>query len=332
MKKHFLKDEYIKDCIVNVKKEDKFIFDKLSDFFGKLFSYKGEIVYVDNNTFAFVTKTDIKSFLFTDETFGIFWEEKQIRGRLKKIYYVDFSKVYSYAKLNRLDNIVFEGVAKGKEYVKLDYETHTLILGIKNIFLRKNIKEIDEEIKQEIINDYKDHFPQLDKVLDFIVACRFSNNREKNSLYLIAPSDWGKTFFMNALKDLNVAVEIDEKFLTKKGYIKFNAMKLLKSFVLFFDDIDEFSAKKKKEIEKIKQYVIVKEKSMPEIKVPVYAKILTGINKNNINADTIVKINSNIALPARKVYKKYGNLMYFEAVKSYIFEFLEKKINSYLEI
>ena len=339
MKKHFLKDEYIKECIVGVKKEDKLIFDKLSDFFGKLFLYKKDVVYVDNNTFAFVTKTDIKSFLFTDETLGIFWErDVDNKGRLKEDYNINVDKVFAYAKLNRLDNIVFEGVARGEEYVKLDYDARTLIVGVKNLFLREKIKQVDEKIKQEIIKDYKEHFPQLDEVLDFIVACRFSNNRKRSFLYLNAPSDWGKSFFMSIFKDLNVAVEVNYGYITKEGPIGLSAMKLLKSLVLFLDEFTVF----KKEMKKITHNMTVEEKFMPAVEVPIYAKILMSAEKSNSFSDTVetqiinrvimIEINSDIVLTDRELYKKYGNLMYFEAVKSYIFEFLEKKINYYLSL
>lgn len=61
------------------------------------------------------------------------------------------------------------------------------------------------------VADYLDHFPLFDELLRFIVASRFTLDRKKSYMWLLAASDWGKGFFMGVLNDLGVVVEMSVK-------------------------------------------------------------------------------------------------------------------------
>ena len=60
--------------------------------------------------------------------------------------------------------------------------------------MTKKIEQIGEEEIQEIISDYKNHFEELDFILNVIL------NTSKN-IHLLAGPGWGKTFFMNLVKN-----------------------------------------------------------------------------------------------------------------------------------
>lgn len=62
-----------------------------------------------------------------------------------------------------------------------------------------------------IVADYKDHFPELDEVLDFLSMARFAPDRKKAYLWLHCPSDWGKGFFKSALKIIGATAELNVK-------------------------------------------------------------------------------------------------------------------------
>jgi len=336
VKKHFLTQEMVKECIIN---DTGFVEEYLNDFFGKLFFYKKDVIYIDNNTYAPINKEDLKVYLFSNKYKGIFWNSYFDEKKKKEVfeYFVDEKKVYSYAKLNRLDNISFEGVLYEDENIELDYKTRTLYVRIKNILIKKDFKALKESIKNEIIDDYKKHFPQIDEFLDFILACRFTNNRKRSFLYLNAPSDWGKSFLMGIFKKIGLGLEIDYSDILKTKPVGLNAMSVLKSLVLFLDEFTVF----KKELKKITHYMQVEEKYLPKVEVEVYAKVLMSAEKSPSFNDTVetqivnrvimleIKKDAEI-LTNREVYKKYGNLMYFEAVKQYVIEYLLKKIEYYL--
>ena len=59
--------------------------------------------------------------------------------------------------------------------------------------------------------DYRQHFPLLDEMLEYIVAARFALDRKKSYLWMLAASDWGKGFLMGALTDLGLVVQMSVK-------------------------------------------------------------------------------------------------------------------------
>ena len=336
VKKHFLTQEMVRECIID---DTGFVEEYLDDFFNKLFFYKKDVIYIDNNTYAPVNKEDLKVFLFSKKNRGIFFDSYFDKKKKKAVfeYFVDEKKIYSYAKLNRLDNITFEGVLYEDENIELDYKTRTLYVRIKNILIKKDFKNIEESVKNEIIADYKKHFPEINEFLDFIIACRFTNNRKRSFLYLNAPSDWGKSFLMGIFKKIGLGLEIDYSDILKTKPVGLNAMSVLKSLVLFLDEFTVF----KKELKKITHYMQVEEKYLPKVEVEVYAKVLMSAEKSTSFNDTvetqivnrvmIFEIEKDAGfLTNREAYKKYGNLMYFEAVKQYIVEYLLNKIEYYL--
>ena len=60
--------------------------------------------------------------------------------------------------------------------------------------MTKKIEQIGEEEIQEIISDYNEHFEELNFVLTLIL------NTSEN-IHLLAGPGWGKTFFMNLVKN-----------------------------------------------------------------------------------------------------------------------------------
>ena len=59
--------------------------------------------------------------------------------------------------------------------------------------------------------DYRQHFPLLDEMLEYIVAARFALDRKKSYLWMLAASDWGKGFLMGVLSDLGLVVQMSVK-------------------------------------------------------------------------------------------------------------------------
>lgn len=71
--------------------------------------------------------------------------------------------------------------------------------------------EIGEAWEPRIIDDYRQHFPDLDSVIEFVVASRFALDRKKSYLWLLAESNWGKGFFLSVLSSLNLVAEMSVK-------------------------------------------------------------------------------------------------------------------------
>lgn len=62
-----------------------------------------------------------------------------------------------------------------------------------------------------LVADYKAHFPELDSVIEFVVASRFALDRKKSFLWMLADSDWGKGFFLGVLESLGLVVQMSIK-------------------------------------------------------------------------------------------------------------------------
>lgn len=62
-----------------------------------------------------------------------------------------------------------------------------------------------------LVADYKAHFPELDSVIEFVVASRFALDRKKSFLWMLADSDWGKGFFLGVLESLGLVVQMSVK-------------------------------------------------------------------------------------------------------------------------
>lgn len=67
------------------------------------------------------------------------------------------------------------------------------------------------DINPKVVADYREHFPQIDDVLDFIIAGRFALDRKRSYLWLLADSDWGKGFFTSMLENLQTVVPMSVK-------------------------------------------------------------------------------------------------------------------------
>ena len=118
--------------------------------------------------------------------------------------------------------IIEKGARKGKRFFKIDglffsacffqntietvlkqtdlFQKDKLIIkkiGTK-LFIKKNSLDfiipkpldISDDIYNEIIDDYHQHFKELHSILEWIVACRFTNNRRQSYLHLNIPAKY----------------------------------------------------------------------------------------------------------------------------------------------
>ncbi|MET4208224.1 DNA-primase RepB domain-containing protein [Bradyrhizobium sp. LA2.1] len=127
----------------------------------------------------------------------------------------------------------------------------------------------------EIVGDYKQHFPELDAVIEFIVAARFAGDRKKAYLWLLADSDWGKGFLLGVLRELGISVEMSvreiEAFFEGKPVGR-SPTDFTRAFVL---SVDEFKAVKS-EIKQLQSTIPLAPKFQMTSEVEVFAKLFTS--------------------------------------------------------
>lgn len=189
---------------------------------------------------------------------------------------------------------------------------------------------------QEVVNDYKEHFPQLDEVLDFIVASRFARDRKKSYLWFKCSSDWGKGFLIGLLNSLDISVELSIKEIESM----FEGKPVGRSMVDFKKSIviviDEFKTVKS-ELKQLQSEISLSPKNQLSFKVEIFAKLFfSAENVNSLVGEHGVEdqfinrfnfLNLSGELTQRKLFIKIGSGAYFDGVQPYITRYLNQAID-----
>lgn len=134
------------------------------------------------------------------------------------------------------------------------------------------IELCETNYRQDIIDDYKEHFPEFDEVLKFIVAARFAPDRKKAYLWIHAPSDWGKGFFKSVLNNLKLTAELSvkevEAFFEGKPVGR-DPDEFIRSLCLVFDEFKSI----KSELKQLENTITLTPKFRMASQVEVFAKL-----------------------------------------------------------
>jgi hypothetical protein len=186
-----------------------------------------------------------------------------------------------------------------------------------------------------IVADYKEHFSRFDEFLKFLVAARFSVDRKKAYLWILATSDWGKGFLIGVLKNLGCCVETSMKeveAMLEGKPVGRSAEDFKRAFVLL---IDEFKTVKS-ELKQLQSEISLSPKNQLTCTVEVFVKVFTsaesvsslvtenGVEDQFANRMSIFQEDGDIT--KRPLYKQVGNARYIRAVQAYTARFLNDGI------
>ena len=278
-----------------------------------------------------------------------------------------YDEVYEIFVENLMNNTDKSETTIAKEAEKL---TNSLLSGIKDLIARhiiynsqrnsigmkvdmfadKNSLVLKEDIaeitythtpfetgsfKAEIVADYKEQFPELDDVLNMLVAARFAQDRKLAYLWLNAVSDWGKGFFFGGvLIDLGLIVEMS----TREVEAIFEAKpvgKSMKEFkrclAIFFDEFKTV----KGEIKQLQNSITLNVKYEPSITVDIFTKLFAsaesvdtlmteyGIEDQFANRFSLIL--GKYRLPERPLYQS-NSVEYYNSIKNYAANFLNNEV------
>lgn len=128
------------------------------------------------------------------------------------------------------------------------------------------------EIDDEVIKDYKVHFPEFDDFITLLAASRFASSRKKSHLWLNCESDWGKSFLMGALARLGLVVETSVGELAKMlegGPVGKTIDEFKRVWCLA---IDEFKGVTR-EVKQMSEYINFAPKGLASVQAPLYLKL-----------------------------------------------------------
>ncbi len=188
-----------------------------------------------------------------------------------------------------------------------------------------------------VMADYREHFPELDDVLAFIVAGRFALDRKKAYLWMQCASDWGKGLLLGALSDLGLVVqmsttEIEAAFDGKPVGRRPEDFK--RAFVLA---VDEFKSVKS-ELKQLQSEMWIAPKHQLTAKVDLYTKLFLsaenvaslvsdhGVEDQFANRMSIITASGNIT--ARPMFDGDGGA-YFRAIRAHIGSEINRLVADY---
>jgi hypothetical protein len=197
--------------------------------------------------------------------------------------------------------------------------------------------EVPEEFNPEIIDDYRQHFPQLDAVIEFVVASRFALDRKKSYLWLLADSDWGKGFFLGVCKSLGLVVELSVKEIEAmfEGKPVGRSPADFKRAIILA--VDEFKMVKS-ELKQLQSEIPLAPKFQLTSRVEIFAKLFMsaenvdslvgeyGVEDQFANRMSLIRGNGSIL--SRPLYEAdHGR--YFRAVRAYVAREINRLVAEY---
>ncbi|AFC22698.1 putative primase [Vibrio phage vB_VchM-138] len=211
---------------------------------------------------------------------------------------------------------------------------------VTNVYVWRPLPKMKEP-DPVIINDYKQHFPMVDNLLRQIVAARFASDRKKCFTWLKADSDWGKGIFTSVLEELGLLVELSVKE-TEKAFegapMAKDGSLFIHAFVVCFNEFKMV----KSELKQIENKLPISPKNQLMQMVDIYHKLFTsaesvdslvgeaGVEDQFANRFSYIEGNGSISV--RHVFTTEGKFKYYNAVKSYIANFINTEVNRYIAL
>ena len=214
----------------------------------------------------------------------------------------------------------------------------------KNLFLTKNTIEfitpkelqIDDACNVEIIQDYQNHFSEIDDILEWIIACRFTESRRQSYLHLRIPAGFGKSFLKELLYGIGISTEC--RYSDFKSPSSLNPQEFENSLCLIIDEFTTF----KKEFKDMTNKMILDSKNQLRAQVQIYSKIFLsaetsnsftgGVDSQITDRMNVIDKDKSSKLETREVYKKYGSKVYFSCIQKYIYNVLNQRLEDYIEL
>jgi hypothetical protein len=194
-------------------------------------------------------------------------------------------------------------------------------------------------IDPAIVADYKQHWPMIDEFLDLLVACRFAQSRKKAFVWIKTMSDWGKSFLLHLLANLNLALEmsaseVERAFSGQPVGATLNSFK--RAWVLA---IEEFKSVKS-ELKQLEQQMQFSPKGLPTVTAPLYLKLFlsaerveslasgeSGVEDQFANRFSLVEPEGG-RLSERPLFEQ-SQTSYSKTMTNYVAEYLNRKVEEY---
>lgn len=202
----------------------------------------------------------------------------------------------------------------------------------------------EDDWRDDVIADYKDHNPMFDDIITFIVMSRFAFNRKNCFLWIKASSNWGKGFLFDPQGvfgglGLCASVSVKEIEMCLEGKpVGINPNLLISQWVLH---VDEFKTVKA-ELKMLENRLTASPKNQLRFNAPLFAKVFTSAeNVASLVGETGVEeqfakrfsyIEATGDLTSRQEKLGVGQRAYTLACRAYAQSKIEEMISEMLEL
>lgn len=184
-----------------------------------------------------------------------------------------------------------------------------------------------------IVDDYRDHWPDVDKFIEWLFRSRIASSGKQSFLWKNAVSNSGKTLLMGALKDeLNIATELHLDDISRKGTLDGGrpAEEFAGKWLVVFDEIREFPAAMKH----LDNYLRVTAKFQMTQEVRMHGKLIMSAFELEGLADGVEsqianrlsRLESSNVITSRPLFKERRGSAYRINIARYIAQRLDAMI------
>jgi len=194
-------------------------------------------------------------------------------------------------------------------------------------------------INAGVVADYKEHFPVFDEFLQLLAAARFAGSRRSAYLWIKCPPDWGKSFLADALGALDIILNTSVSTLARTYSGLPSALtpeQFERAWVIHFEEFNGAV----KELKNITETIILNPKGRSAVSVPVYLKLFTSaedvpslLGTTGVDGQFIDRFSLYEgvgSLSSRELFNR-DKTEYFESIKNYIADVLNKYIEEFVE-
>lgn len=245
------------------------------------------------------------------------------------------SKVISSIQFNSQGDSLTYSVDMFSDRTYFDVSNSSVRVNFKYSPLTLSGKHYRVECEQSVLA-YKKHFPEVEQLLDMIVASRFASSRKKAYVWLKCPSDWGKDVFRNALGAFHFEMSVSE---VEKALEGSPVGKTAKSMFRAFAMVTNEFKKVKSELKQLEDDITVSAKYQLETSVPLYTKLFMsaegvdslmgeyGVEDQFANRFSMIEGQGKLNELAE--FKKFGNTHFVNAVTTYITDYINNSVDEY---
>ena len=212
---------------------------------------------------------------------------------------------------------------------------------VRVVFTHKPYVPTLPNYRQDVIDDYMQHFPILDEFLNFIVAARFARTRKAAYMWLHCTSDWGKGLLMSSLKSLGAVVEVSAteiEGIFEGRPVGKDIADFKRHMILLVDEFKKVNS----EMKQLESEMRVSAKYQLEARVELFAKVFTsaesveslagdhGVEDQFANRFSYYRGQGTIN--SRPLFIEIGSAQYADNLQTFIAMAMNTKIDHYISL